>query len=245
MRADQGASGRSRDDWRGTRRELAALRDRSRRTVVADDVEQAETRPAETRPVPGEVTESETGRRRIGAADEGARHEASADLGVGEIPVFQLSIFCRHDARERARRMRARAQPRRASPSLDLLTKVSAMALSRHRNVSRAVHRRGVAPCSRPRMSASPSPRQWPDRARHPPGRTASLSRKPLKQEPTSSSAHATGSCARPTRARHVHDLEPRHVRASSSSPRFSTDRRRSVGATEQRRRPRRRDRGR
>ena len=105
--------------------------------IVADDVEQAETRPAETRPVPGEVTEV----RQAAGVESVPLTKIRATIArrltaAWEIPVFQLTVSAdmtlANELVERAREL----NPGVRVTVTDLLTKVCAMALSRHRGVN-------------------------------------------------------------------------------------------------------------
>ena len=104
--------------------------------IVADDVEQAETRPAETRPVPGEVTEVRQAGVESVPLTKVRATIARRLTSAWEIPVFQLSVSAdmtlANELVERAREL----NPGVRVTVTDLLTKVSAMALSRHRNVN-------------------------------------------------------------------------------------------------------------
>ena len=119
--------------------ELAALRGTGPDgRIVADDVEQAETRPSETRPVPGDVTEV---RQAAPGVEVVPLTKVRATIArrltaAWEIPVFQLTVSADMTvANELVGRARELNPGVRVTVT-DLLTKVCAMALSRHRGVN-------------------------------------------------------------------------------------------------------------
>jgi pyruvate dehydrogenase E2 component (dihydrolipoamide acetyltransferase) len=109
--------------------------------IVADDVEQAGTRPAETRPVPGTGTEVQQPARVAEGVESVPLTKVRATIArrlsaAWEIPVFQLTVSAdmtlANDLVERAREL----NPGVRITVTDLLTKVCAMALNRHRDVN-------------------------------------------------------------------------------------------------------------
>jgi pyruvate dehydrogenase E2 component (dihydrolipoamide acetyltransferase) len=109
--------------------------------IVADDVAQAQTRPDETRPVPGTGTEVQRPAPVAGDAEAVPLTKVRATIArrltaAWEIPVFQLTVSAdmtlANELVERAREL----NPGVRVTVTDLLTKVCAMALSRHRNVN-------------------------------------------------------------------------------------------------------------
>jgi pyruvate dehydrogenase E2 component (dihydrolipoamide acetyltransferase) len=109
--------------------------------IVADDVEQAQTRPTETRPVPGDVTEVQQPVHSAEGVESVPLTKIRATIArrltaAWEIPVFQLTVSAdmtlANELVERAREL----NPGVRVTVTDLLTKICAMALSRHRNVN-------------------------------------------------------------------------------------------------------------
>ena len=106
--------------------------------IIAEDVERFETRPAETRPVPGTEVPS-------GPVPEGVESVPLTKIRATiarrltqawEVPVFQLTVSAdmtlANELVERAREL----NPGVRVTVTDLLTKVCAMGLSRHRDVN-------------------------------------------------------------------------------------------------------------
>ncbi len=109
--------------------------------IVADDVEQAGTRPTETRPVPGDVTEVQQPVHSAEGVESVPLTKIRATIArrltaAWEVPVFQLTVSAdmtlANELVERAREL----NPGVRVTVTDLLTKICAMALSRHRNVN-------------------------------------------------------------------------------------------------------------
>ena len=105
--------------------------------IIAEDVERSETRPAETRPVPGTVTEAPRPEGVEAVPLTRIRATIARRLTAAwEVPVFQLTVSAdmtlANELVERAREL----NPGVRVTVTDLLTKVSAMALMRHRDVN-------------------------------------------------------------------------------------------------------------
>ena len=197
--------------------------------IVAEDVEQARPplRPPaggagrRAGPAPAEVEELEltSTRKTI------ARRLTEA----WQAPVFQLTVSADMTrALELRERLVDRLQEGETKPTVsDLLTKVCAAALVRHRAVNAhftgdrilrfPVAHVGIAVAAPNGLVVPVDPGRRPA---HDPG-DRRRPRRPRRPRPRRQ-AEARGS-----RGRHVHDLEPRHVRRSSSSSPSSTRRRR------------------
>ena len=105
--------------------------------IIAEDVERSETRPQETRPVPGTVTEVQRPEGVEAVPLTRIRKTIARRLTAAwEVPVFQLTVSAdmtlANELVERAREL----NPGVRVTVTDLLTKVSAMALMRHRDVN-------------------------------------------------------------------------------------------------------------
>jgi pyruvate dehydrogenase E2 component (dihydrolipoamide acetyltransferase) len=107
--------------------------------IVADDVEQAETRPAETRPAAAAVTATVT--PAAGDVESMPLTKLRATIArrltaAWQVPVFQLTVSAdmtlANDLVDRAREL----NPGVRVTVTDLLTKICAMALTRHPNVN-------------------------------------------------------------------------------------------------------------
>ena len=105
--------------------------------IIAEDVERSETRPQETRPVPGTVTEVQRPEGVEAVPLTRIRKTIARRLTAAwEVPVFQLTVSAdmtlANELVERAREL----NPGVRVTVTDLLTKICAMALMRHRDVN-------------------------------------------------------------------------------------------------------------
>ena len=180
--------------------------------IVAEDVERAGAAPAR----PSSAAEAPAGEVERVPLSNIRKTIARRLTEAWTVPVFQLHGVRGHDARERARRAAARARtrrPRHRDRRPDEGLRRGADAPPRG---ERGVHGGRDPRSTRARTSASPSRRRRGSSCRWSGAPSGSRSREIAAgpRRPRRPRAGEQAARRRP-RGRHVHDLEPRHVRAS------------------------------